>query len=76
MAYEIHILLGDCPDGEGVLISSEHDGDNDAWNDMGAMLKANLVALLPGLIEQAAEQAGVEILELAECAVPVNTLLN
>ncbi len=75
MAYEIHILLGDCPDGEGVLISSEHDGD-DAWNDMGAILKANLVALLPGLIEQAAEQAGVEILELAECAVPVGQLLN
>ncbi|ACQ92347.1 hypothetical protein Tola_0719 [Tolumonas auensis DSM 9187] len=75
MAYEIRILLGDCPDGEGVLISSRHDGD-DTWNDLGVMLKTNLAALLPGLIEQAAEQAGVELLEPPSAAVPVGQLLN
>lgn len=75
MAYEITIFLGDSPYSEGAQISSKQHGDDD-WNEMGMMLKANLIAMLPGLIEQAAEQAGVEIVELDECAVPVGQLLN
>lgn len=75
MAYEITILLGDSPYGEGATISSKQHGDDD-WNDVGKILKANLLALLPQLIEQAAEQADFELLEPPSNAVSVSKLLN